>query len=144
MKNMYKWTKRIIFILPLSLILLYVFLPIELRLTMLGFKDGDLYTFEEYETTYIIEHDEKRMKSIYLDTEFTDQPLTMAFPTDESVVEINSDTHTCEYTLFDSEFTCSEGSYSETEKEHLKSIIFTHYFTINESFNFNLIPKTQR
>lgn len=144
MKNMFKWIKRIIFILPLSLILLYVFLPIELRLTMLGFKDGDLYTFEEQETIYIIEHDEKRMKSIYLDTEFTDQPLTITFPTNKSLVEIDSDTHTCQYALLSSEFTCSEGTYTESELSNLRETIIYHYFIIHDTFNFNLIPKTQR
>ncbi|MGM0436372.1 MAG: hypothetical protein ACQEQA_04905 [Bacillota bacterium] len=144
MKNMFKWTKRTIFILPLSLILLFLFLPIGIRLTMLGFKDGAFYTFEENDTLYTIDVSEKRMERIHLNMEFSDQPLTIAYPTDKSVVEIDSETHTCEYALVGSEFTCSEGTYTESEMATLKETIIYHYFIINESFNFRLIPKSQR
>ena len=144
MKNMFKWFKRIMFILPLSLILLYVFLPIELRLVMLGFKDGDQYAFEENETTYVIDIDDKRMEGIHLDTDFSGVSLRLAFPSDESIVRINSDSHSCEYGLLNSEFTCSNGSFTATETSILREEIIYHYFMIQETFNYSLIPKTQR
>jgi|GEM_PF-2066459 hypothetical protein len=146
MKKKIRFIKRVLFILPLTLILLFVFLPIGMRLTLLGFKDGDGYMFEAKEETYVIELSDKALESIHVEQSFeTYGPVTLNYPSNSSTVRIdNQDTLSCEYGLLSGEMTCEEGTLSESEIETLKDNIFYHYFMINEHFNWNMIPINQR
>jgi hypothetical protein len=146
MKKKIRFFKRVLFVLPLTLILLFVFLPIGMRLTLLGFKDGDSYMFEAKEETYVIELSDKALESIHVEQAFEPHgSITLSYPTDSTTVSIiNEDTLRCEYALIGDEMTCEEDVLSESEEETLKESIIYHYIIINEHFNWNIIPRNQR
>lgn len=145
MKKKFRLIKFMVIILPLSLILLYVFLPIGLRLTLLGFKEGDTHMFKAYEETYTIKTSDDRIEAIQV-TQSSDSlgPLMFSYPTDQSRVFIETDGMSCDYALTEATLTCDGPSLSETDTQTLKDTIVYHYFVINESFNWTTIPKSQR